>query len=86
MKCPVSKFKINMRSAVIGSAIACVLFSLTGCKHTENAAMITPLTEDFVSPPNEPRYTQPPESAYRNPPQKKAWGAPAPGGGGPVMQ
>ena len=46
-----------------------------GCRSPENAAMNVPIREDYVAPPDEPRYNQPPESAYRAPPAKKEWGS-----------
>lgn len=47
-----------------------------------NQAMHVPVQEEFVAPPNDPRYTTPPESAYRNPPNKKLFGSQNQGGGG----
>ena len=51
-----------------------------GCQH-QNSALHVPVREEFVVPPDEPRYTQPPEQGYKAPPPKRDWGTrPGPGG------
>jgi hypothetical protein len=61
--------------------IAGLTAGLCGC-HTPKYDLAAKYPEEFVTPPNEPRFDHPPESAYRKPPPKKDI-APGPGMGGP---
>lgn len=78
---------MDQRTRIIASTAMCLglIFSI-GCS-TTNTALNVPPSDDYVIPPDEPRYTQPPESGYRSPPPKKIWGSqPASGGmGGATM-
>jgi hypothetical protein len=69
----------NRTFAFLVTAVS--VFPATGCR-TPDRALDVPVREEFVAPPDDPRYTQPPEAGYRAPAAKKDWGAkPGPGGG-----
>lgn len=73
-----------MRNRILAlSVVALSILPATGCR-TPDRALDVPVREEFVVPPDDPRYTQPPEAGYRTPAAKKDWGA-KPGGGGGGM-
>lgn len=74
-----------MRIITLAAAVSALCGLANGCQH-QNAALNVPVREEFVVPPDEPRYTQPPEQGYKAPPPKREWGATRPGGGGGGMQ
>jgi hypothetical protein len=69
-----------MRMITLSAAASALCGLAVGCQH-QNSALNVPVREEFVVPPDEPRYTQPPEQGYKAPPLKRDWGArPGPGG------
>lgn len=72
--------------SLICGCLAAALCAFTGCFH-DRYKLKTTHPEDYVIPPNDPRFDEPPEEDYRKPPEKKKDapglnGAPAGGAGG----
>lgn len=70
-----------MPRRIVTAGLFVAMASVVGCS-TPNSALTVPITEDYVSPPDEPRYNQPPESGYKAPQPKRIWGSQPQGGGG----
>lgn len=51
-------------------ALVLVSFAATGC-HRDKYNLAAKFEEDYVLPPDEPRFNNPPESGYRRPAKKK---------------
>jgi hypothetical protein len=54
--------------------LACLLAVASGCRTTNQAALV-PVEDEFTIPPDDPRFTNPPTAGYKKPAPKKAWGA-----------
>jgi hypothetical protein len=59
-----------MRRIVLSSFFVAFACSSLGCHH-DKYNLSAKFDEEYVVPPNEPRFNNPPESGYKKPPKKK---------------